>query len=265
MWAPLILRIAGLEVTGMIAEKHHDGVIGESRIGQRLTDGAHGLVHLGHAGEIVGKLAGPRPRKRAQILGNEGIGIALGVFGRRIEGVFVVLVVHFEIREGQQERRFGRAQELLRQAGHKIGAIDAGKVEGLAVVIVQVAFVGVRGVLQGVGALPQVQESAPIGGCHGTLFGLEAEVPFANVVGRIARGTQGAGQRGGVLLQRNGVLPDAVTRRIQPSENAGSRGSAYRLIAKRRPEQHAAARHRIEVGREVQGLRPMAPTQSQRN
>ena len=73
-------------------------------------------------------MAGPRAGERAQVLGDERIGVAVGELFGRIEGVLIVLVVDFEVREGQQKRRFGGAgaeEELRRSLAIKADHLDA--------------------------------------------------------------------------------------------------------------------------------------------
>ena len=116
MRAALVLGIAGLEVAAVIAEEHQDRVLVEAGLGERLADRADRLVHLGDAGVIVGQLAGPGAGQRPQVLGDERIGVPALVFLGRIEGVGIVLVMDFEIRERQQKRRFRAAERRNRCA-----------------------------------------------------------------------------------------------------------------------------------------------------
>ena len=59
MWAPLILRIASLEMAPMIAEERDDRVLIETRFLQRFSDFADRFVHLRDAGKVIRQLARP--------------------------------------------------------------------------------------------------------------------------------------------------------------------------------------------------------------
>ena len=133
--APLILRIAGLEVAAVVADKREDRVLVQPRLHQRLADRPHRLIHLGDAAEVIGQLARPRARQRPQILRDERVRIAPGELLRRNELVAIVLVVHLQIRQRQQKRRFRRPQKTLRQPRHEIRAVDAGEMQRLSVVV----------------------------------------------------------------------------------------------------------------------------------
>src|ERR1035438_659470 len=127
-------------------------------------------------------------------------------------------MVDFEIGKRQQERRFGgwRAEEGVGAVGQEVGAVAVGEMDCLAIAVEEVALVGVRGPLQGVGRLPQIGKSAAIPGFYGAAgFGRGArlrprQMPLADVVGGVAGLLHHGGQRGGILGQAQGVSPDAV-------------------------------------------------------
>src|SRR5579884_4144557 len=117
----------------------------------------------------------------------------------------------------------------------------------LTLVIVEIAFVRVRGEFQRVRALPQIEKSSAAGSRNGSanLFAirsLAAEMPFADVIGGIARGAQSLRESGCVFRQRDAVFPHAVIPGIPAGEHAGPRRRAHRLIAKRIAEENTPAR-----------------------
>ena len=85
------------------------------------------------------------------------------------------------------------------------------------------------------------------------------QVPFADVVRRIARLPQRRSQRGGVFRQAGAIVPDPVAAGVLPGKDAAARRSAYGLVRKSRSEQNAAARHGVEVGRQVHGVETHGP------
>ena len=85
------------------------------------------------------------------------------------------------------------------------------------------------------------------------------QVPFADVICRIARLPQRRGQGGGVFRQAGAIVPDPVAAGILSGKDAAARRSAHRLIRKSRSEQHAAPRHGVQVGRQVHGVETHGP------
>ena len=54
-----VLRVAGFEVAAMIAGEQHDGVVEQPLLFERVDQRADGIVDVGDAAVIVGKLARP--------------------------------------------------------------------------------------------------------------------------------------------------------------------------------------------------------------
>src|ERR1044071_6923384 len=81
--------------------------------------------------------------ERAKVAGDERIRILPLEFPGRLEGVGVVLMMDFEVRQRQKKGGLHAAQEALRAFGGEIGAVLAGEVDGLAFAVEEVAFVGV--------------------------------------------------------------------------------------------------------------------------
>ena len=259
MRAAFVLRVAGLEMAAVIGCKDHDGVGGQAGLHQRTAQAPHGVVDARHASVVIGQLARPGSRQPPQILGDKRVGIAVRVFLGRNVGIEIVLVVHLQVRYGQQKGRLGRPQEALGTLGHEVRAVLAGKVERLARRVEEVAFIGVRGVLQLVGGLPEIQEATAVGGGDGAMrFGARIvvgrQMPLADIVGGIARLAKRAGKRDGLLVQSQAVPPDAVADGVLPGEDGPARRSAHRLVGAGRAEEHAFRSHGVEVGREVHGV-----------
>ena len=265
MRAALVLGVARAEVAGVIAGEDDDGVVGGALFVERREQRSNRVIDAFHAAIIAGQLAGPRAGERAKVLRHPGVFIRFRVLLGRDKQVGIVLVMHFQVGDAEQEWLWLVALLFQKSDGavsQEIGAVFAGEVKRVPIAIVHVAFKWVRRAFKGVRGFPEIEKAAAVGGRNraGHLIGggLGGEMPLADVIRGVALGAEEIGQRDGVGLEAQAIFPNTVPGRILAGEHDSAGGCADGLIGDCLAEENATAGHGVQIGREVHGVQAHA-------
>src|SRR5438309_11522031 len=101
MGTSLVLRIARFEVASMVAGEQEDRVFLQTLLAQGRSEPADRVIHALHTPIIIAELTRPRAAERTQILRHERISILVGVLFRWLIGIEIVLMMSFEIGDGE--------------------------------------------------------------------------------------------------------------------------------------------------------------------
>src|SRR5437588_2206500 len=253
MRTSLVLRVPCAEVASMVAQEGHDRVVLHPQLRERFEDRAEGLIDAGDTPVVIRQLLLPVARKKPEIPRNKRVGIAFCVTFGRYKAIAVVLEMGFKLRNDKQEGLASKvAQEANDALGEEVHAVDPGEMNRLAVRVVDVALVRVRGVFERVRALPEVQEPAAKFGGHRAsqlafFLGVLRQMPFADVVRGVTRLAERGGERHSIWGESQSVSPNAILVLVLPGEQVSPRGCAERLVSDMRTKQCSPARHSIKI------------------
>ena len=97
MAAAFVFWIARSEVATMIAQEYHDGVVGEVKTRQLLSEPSDVFIDASNAAVVIGKLFLPVARKERKVARNKGVLVSLGISLGSDKTIAVVLEMRFEI------------------------------------------------------------------------------------------------------------------------------------------------------------------------
>ena len=137
MSTSLVFGIARPEMTPVIAGENYHGVLIQPQFLEGAQNCADGFIDPSNASVIFRQLVGPVSWEKTQVVGYEGIGIALRIALRCDATILIILVMRLDIRNRQQERFLPLVLEKVdRQLSHEVDPVSVGKVDGLTVSII---------------------------------------------------------------------------------------------------------------------------------
>ena len=202
-------------MAAVVAEEDEDGVVGEAFFLKDFAHAADGGVDGFDAAVVVGQLRLPGAGVRLEIFRRGAVQVALGEALGRDGLVHVVLLVGLELRDEEEEWLVVLlAEEALGAVGEEVDAVLVLVLDGLLVAIPDGAVVGMRCVLDGVGAFPQIEKAAAVFGLDGAgaaavCLALGGEMPLADEVASVAGLAQLAGECGQGVVEAEAVVPDS--------------------------------------------------------